>query len=93
MKALVCLAAVLLGGCATVPAPTCSAPPSQQDSALAARGYALVGTVSSLLIAGKLDGPTAIALNAELQAAEADLRAGKTAEARTLIDGVKAKLQ
>ena len=92
MKALVCIAAVLLAGCATAPPPACVAPPSPQDNALAARGYALVGTVSSLLIAGKLDGKTVIALNAELQRAEADLRAGKTAEAQALIEGVQAKL-
>ena len=92
MKALVCIAAVLLTGCATVPTTTCRAPQSPASSALAARGYALVGTVSSLLIAAKIDGKTAIALNAELQSAEADLRAGNTAEAQTLIDGVQAKL-
>ena len=92
MKALVCIAAALLAGCATVPATTCRAPQSPASSALAARGYALVGTVSSLLIAGKIDGKTAIALNSQLQTAEADLRAGNTAEARTLIDGVEGKL-
>ena len=92
MKALVCIAAALLAGCATVPTTTCRAPQSPASSALAARGYALVGTVSSLLIAGKLDSKTAIALNAELQSAEADLRAGNTAEARALIESVKAKL-
>lgn len=92
MKMIICLIACGLAGCATMPTPGCQAPQTAQSTALASQGYALVGTVSSLLIAGKLDGKTAIALNADLQKAESDIRAGKSAEARALIDGVKGRL-
>lgn len=47
------------------------------------------GRVVSALAAGKLGGARAIALNAELQRAQADLRAGHTAAAQAIITSVQ----
>jgi uncharacterized lipoprotein YajG len=85
MRALAILAAALaLAGCATCPMPA----PAPATQALASEGYALSGRVVSALAEGKLGGTRAIALNAELQRAQADLRAGKTAQAHAIIDSV-----
>jgi len=89
MRAMATLTAALaLAGCATCPMP--AQPPAAQ--ALASEGYALSGRVVSALAEGKLGGATAIALNQQLQQAQADLRDGQTAAARAVINSVKVKV-
>ncbi len=88
------IAALALAGCVSAPPVACPAPPhTAQASALVVEGYALSGRVVSLLASGKLSGAEAIRLNDELQAAQAEIRAGKTAEARAKINSVKQELQ
>jgi len=84
------LAALTLTGCASCPQP--ATPVSAQGNALALVGYSLAGRLASAVMAGTVPSATAVRLNAELQTAQADLRAGKVAEARTLIDSVKKEL-
>ncbi len=87
------IAALALAGCVSAPPVACPAPPrTAQASALVAEGYALSGRVVSLLASGKLSGAAAIRLNGELQAAQAEIRAGKTVEAQAAINSVKAVL-
>lgn len=89
MKVLGLLCAALaLAGCATCP----MAPPAPATQALASEGYALSGRVVSALAEGKLGGARAIALNAELQRAQADLRAGHTTAAQAIITSVQGEV-
>ena len=87
------IAALALAGCVSAPPVACPAPPhTAQARALVVEGYALSGRVVSLLASGKLSGAAAIRLNGELQSAQAEIRAGKTAEAQAAINSVKAAL-
>ena len=87
------IAALALTGCVSGPPVGCQqAAFTAQSNVLASQGYALAGRVISLAASGKIPGSTAIQLNAKLQTAQADIRAGKTAEAQALIDSVKGEL-
>lgn len=93
MRALVLVGVLALAGCAAGPPVGCPDPvPTAASDALASQGYALAGRVNSLLLAGKLSGQKDIALNQQLQSAQADIRTGKIAKARALIDSVSAAL-
>lgn len=97
IRALLICGALGLSACAPVPqavAPrvTCAPQASPETTALASQGYALGGRVISLLAAGKLSGSAAIAMNRKLQTAQADIRAGQPAAARSLIQAVRGSL-
>ena len=92
MRALVAILALGLAACATQIPSQCVSPRSAQQVSAADQGFTLAGRVASLLAAGKLSPTVAISLNQKLQTAQADIRAGKTAEAQALIDSVKGEL-
>lgn len=83
------IAALALAGCASAPPVACQRAMTPQANALADEGYALAGRVVSQLANGKMSSTVAIKLNAELQSAQADIRAGRVAQAQVLISAVK----
>lgn len=89
MRLVLAVAVLALAACASCPAPKA---PSGISRSLTLTAYGLAGTVDSLLAGGKLAPQVAIRLNAKLQRAESELRAGQTATARRDIDAVKAEL-
>lgn len=93
MRWLCLIAALAFAGCASAPPVACQPPATPQASALADEGYVLAGRVVSLLADGKMSSTVAIKLNAELQSAQADIRAGQTAQAQVLIEAVKQNVQ
>lgn len=92
IRALSAIGILALTGCAAGPPVSCQAPVTAQSTALATNGYALAGKVISALSADKIPGAIAIRLNGMLQQAQADLRAGKVAEAQALFDSVEKAL-
>jgi hypothetical protein len=75
-------------GCAVAPPPAAPVGPQSAYTQL----YGLEGQVASLTAEGKLAGSGAVALDAELQAAKADLDRNDTADAQKLMGVVSAAL-
>ncbi len=89
--ALACMA-LALAGCVSAPRRACVAPETTASVSMSSQAYTLAGRVISLGATGKISAQQSIKLTAKLQKAQADIRAGKTAEAQALIDSVKGEL-
>ena len=90
MRVVIAAALLALAACNTLPPPAAS--PTPPDTPAVAV-YRLRGEVASLLAEGKLSGSEAIALNHDLQLAQAELSIGDATDAQKLIDSVKGQLQ
>lgn len=86
MRVVLVVGLLVLAGCNTLPAPK----PAADTPTVAV--YRLRGEVASLLNEGRISGSEAIALNHDLQLAQAEMSLGDMADAQKLIDSVKGQL-